>query len=57
MAIKPAVQPTVVELCGTRGDDTIREYIAAVLELGDFDFGRDGENAFELFGQLLVRIL
>lgn len=48
------VRQTVANLCGTKGDETIREYITAVLELGDFDFGREGENAYESFGQMLV---
>ena len=44
----------VRELCGRGGDQTIRDYVAAVLELGDFDLGRSGETAYEAFGQMLV---
>lgn len=51
--ISPRV--TVAELCGSTGDQTIRDYVAAVLELGDFDLGRSGEGAYEAFGQMLVR--
>ena len=49
------VRQIVSELCGRRGDETIRDYIKAVLELGDYDWGRNGENAYEHFGQMLVR--
>ena len=49
------VRQVVSELCGRRGDETIRDYIKAVLELGDYDWGRNGENAYEHFGQMLVR--
>lgn len=48
------IEKTVAELCGTAGDETIRTYIAAVLKLGDFDFGREGENAYDSFGPMLV---
>lgn len=49
-----AVRKAVHDLLGRKGDDTIREYIIAVLELGDYDFGRNGEQAYEHFGQMLV---
>jgi hypothetical protein len=48
------VRRAVSELCGKRGDETIRDYIMAVLELGDYDWGRNGENAYDHFGQMLV---
>ena len=50
------VAPRLVvnELVGTKGDLTISNYVAAVLELGDFDLGRNGEGAYEAFGQMLV---
>lgn len=51
------VTGAVADFCGTGGDETIREYISAVLELGDFDFGREGENAYEIFGPMLVSVL
>ncbi len=50
------VRQAVSELCGQRGDETIRDYIMAVLELGDYDWGRNGENAYDHFGQMLVRL-
>lgn len=49
-----AVRNAVRDLFGRKGDETIREYIIAVLELGDYDFGRNGELAYEHFGQMLV---
>lgn len=55
MADVIAVRSAVSDLLGRRGDETIREYIMAVLELGDYDFGRNGELAYEHFGQMLVQ--
>ena len=52
-----AVRNAVKDLLGRKGDDTIREYIVAVLELGDYDFGRNGELAYDHFGQMLVSSL
>ena len=51
------IDQIVAEFCGTAGDETIRTYIAAVLKLGDFDFGREGENAYDSFGPMLVSYL
>ena len=56
MADVVAVRKAVSDLLGKKGDETIREYIMAVLELGDYDFGRNGELAYEHFGQMLVRM-
>ena len=49
-----AVRNAVRDLFGRKGDETIREYIIAVLELGDYEFGRNGELAYDHFGQMLV---
>lgn len=49
-----AVRNAVLDVLPRRGDETIRDYIMAVLELGDYDFGRNGELAYEHFGQMLV---
>ena len=52
-----AVRNAVKDLFGRKGDETIREYIIAVLELGDYEFGRNGELAYEHFGQMLVGLV
>ena len=51
-----AVRSAVTDLCGKSGDETIRDYIMAVLELGDYEFGRNGEMAYDHFGQMLVDV-
>jgi hypothetical protein len=40
-----------------KGDETILEYICGVLEDEHFEFGEDGEEAFESIGPFLVRIV
>ena len=51
----PAEVRKVVEtVVGTKGDDTVFEYVVSILEDGDFEFGPDGEDAFEAFGAVLV---
>lgn len=57
MAEVVAVRRAVTDLCGHTGDETIRDYIMAVLELGDYEFGRNGEMAYDHFGQMLVLFL
>ena len=44
----------VEEVVGTKGDDAVFEYVVSILEDGEFDFGTDGEEAFEAFGAVLV---
>ncbi len=50
------VRQVVEDVCGTKGDDTVFEYVVSILEDGEFEFGPDGEDAFEAFGAVLVRI-
>jgi hypothetical protein len=38
----------------TAGDETILDYIIGVLSDEDFEFGVDGEEAFEAIGPMLV---
>ena len=52
----PAETRQVVEdVVGTKGDDTVFEYVVSILEDGEFEFGPDGEDAFEAFGAVLVQ--
>lgn len=55
--VELAPRAAVAELIGTSGDIAISNYVAAVLELQDFDLGRDGESAYEMFGQMLVSLV
>ena len=48
------VRQVVEDVCGTKGDDTVFEYVVSILEDGEFEFGPDGEDAFEAFGAVLV---
>ncbi len=50
------VRQVVEDVCGTKGDDTVFEYVVSILEDGEFEFGPDGEEAFEAFGAVLVCI-
>jgi hypothetical protein len=36
-------------------DETILDYVIAVLDDDHFDYGEDGEGAYEAFGEILVR--
>lgn len=54
----PALASTrqiVEDVVGTKGDDTVFEYVLSIVEDPDFDFGEDGADAFEAFGAVLVR--
>lgn len=42
-------------LGGSDGDETILDYVKAVLEDEFFEWGEGGEGAFEAFGPILVR--
>lgn len=51
----PAEVKKVVEIVvGNDGDETVLEYVVSILEDGEFEFGTDGEEAFEAFGAVLV---
>jgi hypothetical protein len=49
------VRGAVESVLGKNGDDTIVDYIVSVMEDDDFDFGKDGEEAFESVGPIMVR--
>lgn len=44
----------VQELLGGKGDAVVVDYIRDVLEDGEFDFGPDGQDAYDAFGEMLV---
>ena len=48
------VRKVVESVVGTEGDETVLEYVVSILEDGEFEFGTDGEEAFEAFGAVLV---
>ena len=48
------VRKIVESTVGTEGDETVLEYVVSILEDGEFEFGTDGEEAFETFGAVLV---
>ena len=48
------VRKIVESIVGTEGDETVLEYVVSILEDGEFEFGTDGEDAFEAFGAVLV---
>ena len=55
VALEP-VRPVVEDIVGSRGDPTVLEYVISVLEDGDFEFGPDGQEAYEAFGEMLVSL-
>ena len=50
------VRRIVEEVIGNAGDATVLDYVVSCLELEDSDFGADGEEAYEGFGSMLVRV-
>lgn len=54
MTTPAEVRKVVQTVVGSKGDDTVFEYVVSILEDGDFEFGVDGEDAFEAFGAVLV---
>lgn len=51
-----SIRQIVEEVVGTAGDATVLDYLVSCLELEDNDFGSDGEEAYEGFGSMLVRV-
>lgn len=49
------VRKVVESIVGTKGDETVLEYVVSILEDGEFEYGTDGEEAFEAFGAVLVK--
>ncbi|KAK9804716.1 hypothetical protein WJX72_001738 [[Myrmecia] bisecta] len=47
-------RPALERLVGSSGDPAILDYVVSILEDADFEFGRDGEEAYEAFGEILV---
>ena len=45
------------DVLGSHGDPDVLEYVAGSLEDGDFDYGNDGQEAYEAFAGVLVRRL
>ena len=50
----PDIGAAVADVLGSSGDPTVLEYITSCLE--DFELGDDGEEAFESFGPMMVRM-
>lgn len=48
------VRSVVVDVLGSEGDETILDYIVGVLGDEDFEFGNEGEGAYEALGPVLV---
>lgn len=48
------VSQVVHNVIGPAADDTIIQYIIGILEDEHFEFGDDGEGAFDVMGDLLV---
>lgn len=52
------VRGVIHDVLGSHGhDETILDYIVAVLEDEHFEYGQDGQEAFEQLGGILVRPL
>lgn len=49
------IKKAVDDIIGTKGDNTIQEYVISCLEDDTFEFGEEGEEAFHAFGEMLVR--
>ena len=45
------------DVLGSHGDPDVLEYVAGSLEDGDFDYGNNGQEAYEAFAGVLVRSL
>ena len=43
------------DVLGSAGDPDVLEYVAGSLEDGDFDYGNEGQEAYEAFAGVLVR--
>lgn len=48
------VRAAVESVIGKKGDETIIDYIVSCVEDDDFEFGEDGEEAFENLGDMMV---
>ena len=46
----------VEDVVGTKGDDTVFEYVVSIVDDNEFEFGQDGEEAFDTFGAVLVSL-
>lgn len=46
------IQDTV----GSRGDPDVLDYVVRSLEDGDFDYGEEGQEAYDAFGEMLVNV-
>lgn len=46
----------VTDVIGTKGDDTVFDYVVSIVDDNEFEFGQDGEEAFETFGAVLVSL-
>lgn len=44
----------VEDVVGTKGDDIVFDYVVSIVDDNEFEFGQDGEEAFETFGAVLV---
>ena len=55
MGVQPATRAAVEEVIGSHGDPTVLEYVINVLDDDDFDFGPGGREAYDAFGEMLVR--
>ena len=44
----------VHDTVGSKGDPDVLDYIVRSLEDGDFDYGEDGQEAIDAFGEMLV---
>lgn len=49
------VREVVMDMFGSKGDELILDYICNILEDEHFEFGDDGEEAFDHIGPFLVR--
>ena len=50
------VRAAVLSVIGNKGDEAVLDYVIGSLEDEDFEWGEDGSEAFEVFGEMLVRI-
>lgn len=53
----PSVREVVLEVLGAGGgDDTLLDYLISSMEDEDFEWGADGEAAYEHLGPFIVRM-
>lgn len=52
-----SVRAVVLDVLGAHGDDTMLDYLVSAMEDEDFEWGADGEAAYDHLGPFIVGAL